>query len=94
MNIAPNASDIESRRRKDYRDVEHVSSAICCCPNRSTDLEATHAWVIAFAGTTIDDPEIAVAVIIEADEAEGEQTGGRVAGPVAQQILSAWLANG
>lgn len=60
----------------------------------SGDLEATHAWVIAFAGTTIDDPEIAVAVIIEADEAEGEQTGGRVAGPVAQQILSAWLANG
>ncbi len=60
----------------------------------TADQAATHAWVIAFAGDTIDTPEIAVAVIVEADEAAGEQTGGRVAGPVAQQILSAWQAAG
>ena len=55
-------------------------------------VEETHAWVIAFAGETIDTPEIAIAVIVEADPTVGEQTGGRVAGPVAQQILSTWLA--
>ena len=58
----------------------------------TADQNATHAWVIAFAGDTIDEAEIAVAVIVEADESIGEQTGGRVAGPVAQQVLSAWQA--
>ena len=52
--------------------------------------EATHAWVIAFAGEQIESPEIAVAVIVEADLALGEQTGGRVAGPVAQAVISSW----
>ena len=56
-------------------------------------LEATHAWAIAFAGDTLDSPEIAIAVLIEADADIGEQTGGRVAGPVAQALISAW-ANG
>ena len=56
-------------------------------------LEATHAWAIAFAGDTLDSPEIAIAVLIEADAEIGEQTGGRVAGPVAQALISAW-ANG
>jgi len=55
-------------------------------------IDATHAWVIAFAGETIEQPEIAVAVIIEADAAIGEQTGGRVAGPVAQSVIGAWVA--
>ena len=53
-------------------------------------VDATHAWVIAFAGPTIDQPEIAIAVLIEADSDIGEQTGGRVAGPVAEAIISAW----
>ena len=53
---------------------------------------ATHAWVIAFAGQTIDRPDIALAVIVEADETAGEQTGGRVAGPVVQQLLQTWLS--
>ena len=52
--------------------------------------DATHAWVIAFAGEQIDQPEIAVAVIVEADLALGEQTGGRVAGPVAQAVIDSW----
>lgn len=55
-------------------------------------VDETHAWVIAFAGETIDTPEIAIAVIIEADVTLGEQTGGRVAGPVAQQLLSTWMS--
>lgn len=54
------------------------------------DLESTHAWLIAFAGDTIDRPEVAVAVLVEADEGVGEQTGGRVAGPIAQAVLVAW----
>lgn len=57
-----------------------------------SDQEATHAWVIAFAGENADRPDVAIAVIIEADAAIGEQTGGRVAAPVAQQVLAAWAA--
>ena len=53
--------------------------------------EATHAWVIAFAGETIEQPELAIAVIVEADLALGEQTGGRVAGPVAQEVITSWM---
>lgn len=56
------------------------------------EIESTHAWVIAFAGESIDRPGVAVAVIVEADEAIGEQTGGRVAGPIAQDVLRAWAA--
>ena len=55
------------------------------------DVESTHAWVIAFAGATIDRPQVAIAVLVEADEDIGEQTGGRVAGPVAQAVLQAWF---
>ena len=57
-------------------------------------VEATHAWVIAFAGDDVNSPEIAVSVLIEADPEVGEQTGGRVAGPVAQEVLEAWVAGG
>ncbi len=53
-------------------------------------IDTTHAWIIAFAGPTVDEAEIAVAVIVEASEVAGEQTGGRVAAPVAQQVLQAW----
>ncbi len=55
-------------------------------------LEETHAWIIAFAGERVDRPSVAIAVIVEADETIGEQTGGRVAGPVALEVLEAWLA--
>lgn len=56
------------------------------------EIESTHAWVIAFAGDSIDRPGVAIAVIVEADEAIGEQTGGQVAGPIAQDVLRAWAA--
>lgn len=50
----------------------------------------THAWVIAFAGDTIDTPEFALAVLVEADPEIGEQTGGRTAGPIANEVIAAW----
>lgn len=56
------------------------------------EIESTHAWIIAFAGASIDRPGVAIAVIVEADEAAGEQTGGRVAGPIAREVLQAWAA--
>ncbi len=56
------------------------------------DIDATHAWLIAFAGERIDRPTVVIAVMIEADEAVGEQTGGRVAGPVGLEVLEAWNA--
>ncbi len=57
-----------------------------------TNIESTHAWIIAFAGDDIARPDIAVAVLVEADDTIGEQTGGRVAGPVALDVLNAWQA--
>ena len=54
------------------------------------DNASTHAWVIAFAGDDIDRPAIAIAVIVEADEEAGEQTGGRIAAPIANDLIGAW----
>jgi len=54
------------------------------------DASSTHAWAVAFAGTDIARPGIAIAVIVEADDAIGEQTGGGVAGPIVAAILEAW----
>lgn len=55
------------------------------------DIESTHAWIIGFAGAGLARPEVAIAVIVEADPAIGEQTGGRVAGPIARDVLEAWM---
>ncbi len=52
--------------------------------------DETHAWVIAFAGDTLERPSLAIAVIVEADPEIGEQTGGRVAGPIARDVIAAW----
>ena len=50
-------------------------------------------WFIGFAPA--DDPQVAVAVVIEdGGEVGDEATGGRVAAPVAQQVLQAALAGG
>jgi peptidoglycan glycosyltransferase len=43
-----------------------------------------HAWIIAFGPA--DDPTIAVAVVVE-----GGGSGGRVAGPIAARVISAWI---
>jgi peptidoglycan glycosyltransferase len=51
----------------------------------------SHAWIISFAGPPGGAPEIVVAVIVEGQEGSSEQTGGRVAAPIAQAIIAAAL---
>ncbi len=55
-------------------------------------VDETHAWIIAFAGDSVLDPELAIAVIVEADPEIGEQTGGSVAGPIAKEMIDAWIS--
>lgn len=47
-----------------------------------------HAWFIGFAPA--DDPEIAIAVIIE----NQEKGGGQIAAPIARKIMLEWINNG
>ncbi|HYO60617.1 MAG TPA: penicillin-binding transpeptidase domain-containing protein, partial [Actinomycetota bacterium] len=47
--------------------------------------ESPHAWFIAFAPA--EDPQLAVAVIVESSSAGSEATGGALAAPLAKQIL-------
>lgn len=47
----------------------------------------TDAWVIAFAGPAGGEPELALAVIVEAVPGGGQQTGGGVAVPIAAAII-------
>ena len=58
-----------------------------------TDPARSHAWIIGFGGPPGATPSIAVAVIIEGQEGASEQTGGRVAAPIAQALLQAYLTN-
>src|SRR5262249_20859554 len=54
---------------------------------------APHAWFIAFAPA--QRPTIAVAVLVEDGGSLGnEATGGRVAAPIAKDVIEAWLAKG
>lgn len=56
-----------------------------------TDPPRSHAWIIGFAGPPGELPTIAVAVLVEGQPGASEQTGGRVAAPIAQAILQAYL---
>jgi peptidoglycan glycosyltransferase len=47
--------------------------------------EDPHAWFIAFAPA--ENPQLAVAVVVESGSAGSEATGGAVAAPIARQIL-------
>ena len=47
--------------------------------------EESHAWIIAFAPA--DNPQYAVAVMLEAQPEVSASTGGRLAGPIAQRML-------
>lgn len=49
-----------------------------------------HAWFIGFAPA--DDPVVAVAVIVESQPGLGDVTGGRIAAPIAKQVMEAVLA--
>ena len=52
----------------------------------------SHAWIIGFAGPPGQPPTVAVAVIVEGQPGASEQTGGRVAAPIAKAVLEAALA--
>ncbi|MCQ3807665.1 MAG: penicillin-binding transpeptidase domain-containing protein [Acidimicrobiaceae bacterium] len=54
-----------------------------------TDPPNSHAWVVGFAGRPGDAATLAVAVIVEAQPGADEQTGGRVAAPIAQAVIQA-----
>ena len=56
-----------------------------------TDPPRSHAWIIGFAGPPGGQAEVAVAVIVEGEEGASEQTGGTVAGPIAQTMMVAAL---
>lgn len=51
----------------------------------------THAWIVAFAGRPGSDPELAVAVMVEAVPGGGQQTGGTDAAPVARAVIEAFF---
>lgn len=53
----------------------------------------SHAWIIGFAGPPGQPPEVAVAVLVEAQEGASEQTGGQVAAPIAKAVMEAVLAS-
>jgi len=56
--------------------------------------KAPHAWFIGFGplGATVDSPQIAIAVVVESGGDFGESaTGGSVAAPIAQKVLSAFF---
>ena len=61
--------------------------------NAPDEPERSHAWIMAFAPA--DDPQYAVAVMLEGTNAEiSASTGGRLAGPIAKTVLDAALAGG
>ncbi|MBA3281339.1 MAG: hypothetical protein H0U29_03840, partial [Acidimicrobiia bacterium] len=51
----------------------------------------SHAWVIAWAGPPGQKPTVAVAVLVEGQDGASEQTGGRVAAPIAKTVIEAAL---
>lgn len=59
-----------------------------------TDPPRSHAWIIGFAGPPGEPPHVATAVIIEGQEGASEQTGGRVAAPIARAVMAAALTAG
>ena len=56
-----------------------------------TDPARSHAWIIGFAGPPGGEPAVAVAVIVEGQAGASEQTGGRVAAPIARAVMETVL---
>ena len=54
--------------------------------------DRSHAWIIGYAATGGEPADVAVAVIVEAQEGVSEQTGGQVAAPIAQRVLRTALS--
>ncbi len=57
-----------------------------------TDPPSSHAWIIGFAGPPGETPHVAVAVIVQGQPGVSEQTGGRVAAPIAAAVMQQALA--
>jgi len=57
-----------------------------------TDPPRSHAWVIGFAGPPGEQAQVAVAVLVQGQPGASEQTGGKVAAPIAKRVLEAALA--
>ena len=55
------------------------------------DPPRSHAWIIGFAGPEGQAPTIAVAVIVQGQPEVSSATGGRIAAPIAQALLKAYL---
>jgi len=54
----------------------------------------SHAWIVGFAGPTGGPAEVAVAVIVEAQDGANEQTGGLVAAPIGRAVMEEILGVG
>jgi penicillin-binding protein A len=50
---------------------------------------SSHAWIIGFA--PVDNPRVAIAVVVENQQGASEATGGRVAAPIGEKVLEAAL---
>jgi len=57
------------------------------------DPPKSHAWIVGFAGRPGEEFEIAVAVLVEGEQADGDQTGGRVAGPIARELFTTYFSD-
>ncbi len=55
------------------------------------DPPRSHAWIVAFAGHPDGPAEVVVAVVVEGQQGASEQTGGRVAAPIARAVIEAAL---
>jgi peptidoglycan glycosyltransferase len=58
-----------------------------------TDPPSSHAWIVAFAGRPGAEPELAVAVLVQAQPGASEQTGGSVAAPIARAVIERYFAS-
>ena len=52
----------------------------------------SHAWIIGYAGEAGKPPRVAVSVLVEGQAGASEQTGGKVAAPIAKRVLQVALA--
>ncbi len=58
-----------------------------------TDPPRSHAWIVAFGGRASEPAELAVAVLVEGQEGSSEQTGGRVAAPIARSLFEQFFSS-
>lgn len=58
-----------------------------------TEAPGSHAWTIAFAGPVGEQPELVVAVLVEADPDRPDQTGGSDAAPVVAELFATYFVS-